>query len=337
MATKQSLDALFTLFGARSAVGRHDYSFWHESASCLLLGPSREVAALVSGGVTRKRARIDSETEPVEEPVDSGATAATAATASGTHRDEHFWFEDGTVILVAGDVEFRVYKGILATYSPLFKDMFSLPQPLQQDSNVPCPVVALTDPPGDVRHLLRMCMPHVNSSPYLPATPPFPAVAACVRLAHKYQMAQLLDHSLNYLKTFYPTTLEAWIAAGTEFKKYAIGVVNIARLTGCDSLLPSALLICYGLGETIVRGYERDDGSREQLSLADIGLCYEAKGRLIEAGVGVGAAMHVMLKLIEERDLEERQRVWKELPYLLGIYVEGWEGDEVDGQAPETG
>lgn len=37
-----------------------------------------------------------------------------------------FWFEDGTVVLVADveGVEFRVYKGPLADHSPVLGDMF---------------------------------------------------------------------------------------------------------------------------------------------------------------------------------------------------------------------
>lgn len=39
-------------------------------------------------------------------------------------RDAEFWFEDGTIVLVARDVEFRVYKSILADHSPVFSNMF---------------------------------------------------------------------------------------------------------------------------------------------------------------------------------------------------------------------
>ena len=39
-------------------------------------------------------------------------------------KDKEFWFNDGTVILVAQDVEFCIYKGILAEHSPVFSDMF---------------------------------------------------------------------------------------------------------------------------------------------------------------------------------------------------------------------
>ena len=73
-------------------------------------------------------------------------------------RDEEFWFPDGNVILLARGVEFRVYSGLLASHSPVFKDMFSLPQPADLPS-APCPVVQMTDSPEDLRHILRVFMP----------------------------------------------------------------------------------------------------------------------------------------------------------------------------------
>ncbi|EIW56904.1 uncharacterized protein TRAVEDRAFT_77609, partial [Trametes versicolor FP-101664 SS1] len=77
-------------------------------------------------------------------------------------RDEEFWFEDGSIILIARDVEFRVFKGILAKHSPLFGDMFSLPPGPPPESSQgtaaaaeSCPVVHLSDSPEDFRHVLR--------------------------------------------------------------------------------------------------------------------------------------------------------------------------------------
>lgn len=84
-------------------------------------------------------------------------------------RDSEFWYGDGNIILVARDVEFRVYRGILADHSPVFDDMFSLPQPTPStppylgtptgSTTDVCPLVHLTDSPEDLRHLLRVCMP----------------------------------------------------------------------------------------------------------------------------------------------------------------------------------
>ncbi|KAH9937908.1 uncharacterized protein BXZ73DRAFT_100120 [Epithele typhae] len=47
----------------------------------------------------------------------------------GFTRADGLWYEDGTVIFVAGNVGFRVYKGLLSSLSPVFEHMFSSTQP----------------------------------------------------------------------------------------------------------------------------------------------------------------------------------------------------------------
>lgn len=130
--------------------------------------------ATMSARVTRKRARLDSATDDgcdtqqstakgsLEDPVQDNSGSARA-------RDEEFWYDDGTIILVAGNVEFRVYKGILAENSSVFRDMFSLPQPpiSSGSSDTPspdngCPVVHLSDSPEDLRHILRVYTPKTH-------------------------------------------------------------------------------------------------------------------------------------------------------------------------------
>ena len=44
-------------------------------------------------------------------------------------QDEEFWFGDGTIFLVARDVEFRVYMAPLANQSPVLKDLFAQHHP----------------------------------------------------------------------------------------------------------------------------------------------------------------------------------------------------------------
>ncbi|KAJ7167231.1 hypothetical protein C8R43DRAFT_984555 [Mycena crocata] len=45
------------------------------------------------------------------------------------HRSTDVWFDDGTVILQAEQTLFRVYRGVLAAQSTIFRDMFSISQP----------------------------------------------------------------------------------------------------------------------------------------------------------------------------------------------------------------
>lgn len=83
-------------------------------------------------------------------------------------RDEEFWFEDGTIILIVQEIEFRIYKGLLASQSPVFKDVLSLPQttlPLLacKDGTSPCAEVCLPDSARDWRAVLRLMMPTQNA------------------------------------------------------------------------------------------------------------------------------------------------------------------------------
>lgn len=72
------------------------------------------------------------------------------------------------MVLVARNVEFRVYKGILSIHSPIFAKMFTLPQPedaatatatSEQSQLQECPVIPLYDSPEDLRHVFRVMMP----------------------------------------------------------------------------------------------------------------------------------------------------------------------------------
>lgn len=87
------------------------------------------------------------------------------------NRHPEFWFADGSIILLAHDVLFRVHKSFLARHSLVFRDMFSIPQPSTESSSasdnsdskgVPsdhemidgCPLVRIHDTPDDVASLL---------------------------------------------------------------------------------------------------------------------------------------------------------------------------------------
>lgn len=113
----------------------------------------------------------------MSEPASSNKRQRTNSDATGPEkdgpnvikRDDKFWFEDGNIVLIARNIEFRVYKGILAKHSSVFQDMFSLPPPVapesSRDTAAPadaCPVVHLSDSPEDLRHVLRVCMSDTN-------------------------------------------------------------------------------------------------------------------------------------------------------------------------------
>lgn len=76
-------------------------------------------------------------------------------TPPDTVAQSDLWFEDGNIILVAGDVAFKVHRGQLERHSEIFRDLFSLPQPLDQPMFQGFPIVQLYDSPSDITFLLR--------------------------------------------------------------------------------------------------------------------------------------------------------------------------------------
>ena len=145
----------------------------------------------MSASTVRKRPRIEPEEEVVkQEPRLDVVVSATTTDASpcptrtgpqaestqsnlagsqpeargggpGQHHDAEFWYSDGSVILVAKEIEFRVYAGLLAEHSSVFRAIFEEQHPvrlvpLNGHLTIPCPVIELTDTPEDLRHILRI-------------------------------------------------------------------------------------------------------------------------------------------------------------------------------------
>ena len=73
-------------------------------------------------------------------------------------RDTDFWFEDGNVVLVARNTGFKVYKGLLASQSPIFQDLFASASHAEETYEG-CPVVRLCDTPEGLRYLLPYLLP----------------------------------------------------------------------------------------------------------------------------------------------------------------------------------
>ncbi|KAI0334217.1 hypothetical protein GY45DRAFT_1318691 [Cubamyces sp. BRFM 1775] len=127
--------------------------------------------------------------------------------------------------------------------------------------------------------------------------PSYEEVSACIRIGHKYEIEDLVQRNLAYLRKLYPSDFDAYLVARrsrppTFTPAHAIGVVNLARLTGTDALLPAALMECCTLSGTgIVTGLERADGSREMLSTEDLGRCFVGRTRMAQASARIAHQM----------------------------------------------
>jgi len=203
-------------------------------------------------------------------------------------RDNDLWFEDGSVVIAAGDVGFRVYKGILSSKSPVFKDLFSLPQPPGQEMIDGCPVVRVQDSPKEMRRFLTiMCD---GSSAWVDRS--WPNCRAVLTLSHKYQVNSLLLEGIQRLKERFPDDILHWdkqyeddgIKMGSP--QDCISQANVARLLDEPILHYRALYDCCQLSSNqMVNGIVNEDGIRETLCSEDIRACVDARTNLAKENI----------------------------------------------------
>lgn len=72
-------------------------------------------------------------------------------------RSHSVWFEDGNIIIQAEGTIFKVYRGVLAAHSSVFKDMLSIPQPSsgRLSAMEGCAVVHVSDTAADITIVLE--------------------------------------------------------------------------------------------------------------------------------------------------------------------------------------
>ena len=74
----------------------------------------------------------------------------------GVIRDGEIWFKDGSIVLVAERVAFRVYREQLKARSEKFAEIFDAYDPGQGEVYDDCPAVRLADSPHDLGILLAV-------------------------------------------------------------------------------------------------------------------------------------------------------------------------------------
>ncbi|KAH9835450.1 uncharacterized protein C8Q71DRAFT_710329 [Rhodofomes roseus] len=183
-----------------------------------------------------KRARTEAEDEP--------------AMKMELKHDEKVWLDDGNIVIVAQNVAFRVHRSVLSLHSEVFRDMFTIPPPDDEETIDGCPAVRVSDTADGMRHMLwalyngRTFPEHGQVE--------FDVVAALVRMAHKYQISYLCDETLSTIKELYVEGFLDFIACKprsvhprlTYKVEDAFQVVQLAHLTNTPSLLPAALYLC---------------------------------------------------------------------------------------------
>ncbi|KAJ3515569.1 hypothetical protein NLJ89_g1673 [Agrocybe chaxingu] len=162
-----------------------------------------------------------------------------------------FWFCDGNIVIVAGRAAFKVHRGQLERHSEVFSDLFSMPQPKDQELVDDCGVVELQDCPSDVFYFLSALYDGLYFKKSRASD--FPVIAAILRLSTKYLVDHLRQRCLARLDADWSLTLAEWDLreqrCTDENGRYIprdhcahpILVIELALDMNIPSILPAAL------------------------------------------------------------------------------------------------
>ncbi|KAH9480809.1 hypothetical protein JR316_0007409 [Psilocybe cubensis] len=139
-------------------------------------------------------------------------------TAKTFVRDERYYFEDGSCVLLVQDTLFNVHRSILSNDSSSFSTMFSLPQGGQDvegrsDAN---PIVLIGDTPEEFRHFIwaLYALPHelkIVTSPHANLL----QLIDIARVSNKYSFKSLETWALDAIQE-YVNRKPSPILGGTE-------------------------------------------------------------------------------------------------------------------------
>lgn len=134
-------------------------------------------------------------------------------------------------------------------------------------------------------------------------SPPFPVLAAWLRVGTKYDIQALVDRATAPLQSLFPTKLWEWDERdGPEARhsfdpKDAIEALNLFQETRQYSMIPAAVYRCCQLKPAVVHnGTIRVDGTLECLSRETIKLLFYAKKRLTGYGTGMMEECRVKIR-----------------------------------------
>ncbi|KAF9562290.1 hypothetical protein CPC08DRAFT_742228 [Agrocybe pediades] len=123
---------------------------------------------------------------------------------------DDLWFDDGNLILQAEKSLFKIYSGLLAARSSVFRDMLAFPPPAEGNATLDgCPIVTVYDSAKDMNYFLKAVFDTSFFEP--PPTPTeLPIVEGVLRLSLKYDVSYLHRRALQHLLSTFPMTLSAW-------------------------------------------------------------------------------------------------------------------------------
>ncbi|EIN14658.1 hypothetical protein PUNSTDRAFT_130283 [Punctularia strigosozonata HHB-11173 SS5] len=134
------------------------------------------------------------------------------------------WYPDGTIILQAENLRFRVHKSILSKHSHVFRDLFSLAVPKGAPVMEGCSILVIHDGKESTEHALKAFY-YDHDCPMNIC-----AVAALLEFGEKYDIEPLLEEAESRLCLEFPSTLDGWNKASESWSviKEQDGIVELA-------------------------------------------------------------------------------------------------------------
>ncbi|KAJ7065743.1 hypothetical protein C8F01DRAFT_1053814 [Mycena amicta] len=168
-------------------------------------------------------------------------------------RSSVVWFEDGNILLEGQNRLFRVYRGMLATQSPVWKANLEI----IPETDGETPVLTLDDAGEDLEHVLKTIFHPWTRRDTEPLS--FTVISAYARLGRKYQIPALFDDAVRRLSEAFPSTLDRLLNSQVLSaisptdphtlviqKEIVIETIILARELDVPVLLPSAFWVVSG-------------------------------------------------------------------------------------------
>ncbi|KAI0782147.1 hypothetical protein C8Q75DRAFT_788502 [Abortiporus biennis] len=181
-------------------------------------------------------------------------------------RHPQYYFPDGNVVLVAGNIAFRVHGSVLSLHSNVFRDMLGIPRPA--DDNYlydECPIMPLLDTVEEVRAMLSALYDSISQEDVLYHS----RMLQPLRLEIKYEFDKLRDESVHRFEECFPKSLSSFEKLALESSlpglsseededteaggnipiqfsdvEEIISIIPLARNCNLPSILPQVFYIC---------------------------------------------------------------------------------------------
>ncbi|KZP26080.1 hypothetical protein FIBSPDRAFT_1041132 [Athelia psychrophila] len=205
------------------------------------------------------------------------------------------WFEDGNIVLETERVQFKVYKGILAANSAIFRDMFAIAQAQEGELVEGCPVVHLADKPKDLGHVLEVLYGsrkwHEDNAFDERTAMPIAVLEAFLRLGRKYEIDHIRKQAVQRLAVAFPSDLNKYRDIFASHPPRPIqhsvqdylALVNVLRANDLLVHLPTLLflLILADHYDHVPIITPAPETQQSMLSCTDIQLCHKAHIKLM--------------------------------------------------------